>query len=177
MGTHPIFESDFDCLTDMLVSRLARANCKNFLACTQSNRIDQTRQLSHGASNGLLSRPTNRSSLYHQTQKRELVAEVVISTSFLGLYYLLMERGSDSTMKPAYYQPYECGFNMLGGLFSSVTVPSCGCSSCSSSKSSCCCCNQLTISACPFSLARSSAPGRTCSCSPLSTISKLFIFE
>merc|ERR1711976_87816 len=171
MGTHPIFESDFDCLTDMLVSRLARANCKNFLACTQTNRIDQTRQLSHGASTGMLSRPMNRSSLYHQTQKRELVAEVVISTSFLGLYYLLMERGSDSTMKPAYYQPYECGFNMLGGVVFFGYSSLLWLFVLFSSKSSCCSCSQLTISACRFSLARSSAPGRTCFCSPLSTTS------
>merc|ERR1712123_56885 len=115
MGTHPIFESDFDCLTVvMLVARLARANCKNFLACTNVgiNRIDHSRQLSTGPSTGLLSRPMNKS-LYHHNQRRELVAEITISSAFMGLYYLLVERTSDATMKPAYYMPYECGFNML----------------------------------------------------------------
>merc|ERR1712021_277947 len=102
MGTHPIFESDFDCLTVvMLVARLARANCKNFLACTNVgiNRIDHSRQLSTGPSTGLLSRPMNKS-LYHHNQRRELVAEITISSAFMGLYYM----------------PDECGFNMLGGV-------------------------------------------------------------
>lgn len=122
----------------MLVSRLARANCKNFLACTNVAAINQ-RQLSTGQNQAsLLSRPMNQKSLYHyvsdeirpssnrtyirilfielKNQRRELVAEITISTAFMGLYYLLVERTSDATMKPAYYMPYECGFNMLGGV-------------------------------------------------------------
>lgn len=39
-----------------------------------------------------------------------------MTTALIGLYYLLIERTSDKTMKPQYYMPYECGFNMLGGI-------------------------------------------------------------
>merc|ERR1712066_791998 len=30
MGTHPIFESDFDCLTEMTIARTTRAGTRNF---------------------------------------------------------------------------------------------------------------------------------------------------
>merc|ERR1712189_62292 len=118
MGTHPIFESDFDCLTEiMLVARLARSNCKNFLASTSGmvNRLDQQRHLSSGSSS-LLSRGKTNHYLFQHDQRRELVFEFGMGAALLGLYYLLIERTSDLTQKPAYYMPYECGFNMIGGV-------------------------------------------------------------
>merc|ERR1711892_11518 len=44
MGTHPIFESDSDCLTDMNITRavLSRANYFAVLGMPQTYRIDQT---------------------------------------------------------------------------------------------------------------------------------------
>merc|ERR1712168_1711347 len=114
MGTHPIFESDFDCQQKMMLARLARSNCKNFLAAA-APMSQQQRQLSSGLSQSRLLTPAHKS-CFQIDQRREIVAEVGIVGALVGLYYLLIERTSESTLKAPFYQPYECGFNMLGGV-------------------------------------------------------------
>ena len=56
------------------------------------------------------------------TQHREFLFEIGCTTAFVGLYHLVSEKSSDAAQKPHYYQPYECGFNLLGGvLFAGYT--------------------------------------------------------
>jgi hypothetical protein len=42
--------------------------------------------------------------------------------AFVGAYYLISETSYAIAQKPHYFQPYECGFNQLGGvLFAGFT--------------------------------------------------------
>lgn len=51
-----------------------------------------------------------------------MVFEVGLSMAFVGLYHLASEKSSMAAQKPHYQQPYECGFNQLGGvLFAGYT--------------------------------------------------------
>merc|ERR1712228_188982 len=55
-------------------------------------------------------------------QNRKFVFEAGVTAVFVGLYHLASEKSSLQAQKPHYEQPYECGFNQLGGtLFAGYT--------------------------------------------------------
>ena len=44
------------------------------------------------------------------------------TAALIGVYHLVSEKSSNAADKPHYNQPYECGFNQLGGtLFAGYT--------------------------------------------------------
>ena len=45
-----------------------------------------------------------------------MLLEVGTTVVFIGMYHLASERSSMTAQKPHYEQPYECGFNQLGGV-------------------------------------------------------------
>ncbi|CBY12996.1 unnamed protein product [Oikopleura dioica] len=95
-----------------MLARVAQLPAMRSMALkTAQYPLTSRRELSSGTQSNLLAKKS------HLTQlDREVVFEIGMVSGLIGAYHLMQERSTNMAHKPHYEQPYECGFNQMGGV-------------------------------------------------------------